>query len=110
MKLYERCSSMKVQSASNSVCERVHSTQWRTCAFFQVDAECRVSMVALALLKTSAKSWCSWGTPERLGLSTGGEADAEQSFASSAWMYSVKFVAPWSLQACTNAAVPISET
>ena len=50
------------------------------------------------------------GTPERLGVLTGGEANAERSFASSAQMYSVKFVAPGSLQVRVNVAVPISET
>ena len=105
---------MKVWSAPNSVWDREYTvpsgglvpsskSMWRSYS------QCRVSMVALALLKTSAKSWYSWGTPERLGVSRGGEVDAEWSFASSAWMYSVKFIAPGSLQACANAAAPISE-
>ena len=105
---------MKVQSAPNSVCEREYTVpsgglvpssklMWRSYL------QCEASVVALALLKMSAKSWYFWGTPERLGVSTGGEADAVQSFASSVQIYSVKFIAPGSLQAHANAAVPISK-
>ena len=42
------------------------------------------SMVALALLKTSAKLWYAAGTPAILRVSTGGEVAAERSFVSSA--------------------------
>ena len=105
---------MKVQSAPNLVCEREYTVPSRGLApssksMRRSYSQCGASVVALALLKTSAKSWYSWGTPERLGVSTGGEADAEQSFASLAQIYSVKFIAPGSLQAHANAAVPISE-
>ena len=94
---------MKVQSAPNSVCEREYTVPSgglvpSSKSMQRSYSRCRASVVALALLKMSTKSWYSWSTPERLGLLTGGEANAEQSFASLAWMYSVKFIAPGSLQ------------
>ena len=105
---------MNVRSTPNSVWDREYTVPSgglvpSSKSMWRLYLRCGASMVALALLKTSAKLWYSWGTPERLGVSTGGEADAERSFASSARMYSVKFIALGSLQACANAAAPISE-
>ena len=63
---------MNVQSTLNSVCEREYTVPSRGLApssrlMQRSYLQCGVSVVALALLKTSAKLWYSWGTPERLG-------------------------------------------
>ena len=80
---------MKGHSAPNLVCEREYTVSSEGLApssksMQRSYSRCRASGVALALWKTSAKLWYSWGTPERLGVLTGGDADAEWSFASSA--------------------------
>ena len=55
------------------------------------------SLVALALLNTSTKSWYSSGISERSGGGSD-EAEAEQSFAeSSGWRYMVNCTDPLSL-------------
>ena len=55
-------------------------------------------MSALALSKTSAKSWYSSGTEER---STGGELDVEEARAEMSFRLSVNCCVPGSLQAQT---------
>ena len=80
---------MNVPSAPNSVWDREYTVpsgglvpssklMWRSYL------RCGVSVVALALLKMLAKLWYAAGTLAILGVSTGGEATAERSFASSA--------------------------
>src|SRR5207245_4741571 len=106
---------MKVRSASNSVFDREYTVPSGGLApssnsIRRSYLRCGASVVALALLKTSAKLWYWEGTPDRLGESVGGAVEAERSFASSGRMYSVKFVYPESLQARATAAVPMSET
>ena len=80
---------MNVQSAPNSVWDREYTVPSRGLVpssklMWRSYSRCRVSVVALGLLKLSAKSWYAVGTLAILGVLTGGEAAAEQSFASSA--------------------------
>ena len=70
---------------------------------------CGASLVALALLNTSAKSWYSSGIPERSG---GGldEVEVEQSFTeSSDQRYMVNCTKPSNLQACVYVAALMKE-
>ena len=82
---------MNVWSTPNSVWDREYTVPSGGLApssrlMWRLYSQCGASVVALALLKTSAKSWYVVGTPAILGVSTGGEVAAEWSFASSVWI------------------------
>ena len=71
--------------------------------------QCGASLVALALLNTSAKSWYSSGIPERSGGGSD-EVEAEQSFATTSdWRYMVNCTKPLNLQACVYVAALMKE-
>ena len=82
---------MNVQSAPNSVWDREYTVPSGGLApssrsMQRLYSRCGASVVALALLKTSAKLWYAAGTLAKLGVSTGGEVAAERSFPSSVWI------------------------
>ena len=103
MKPVTTCSSMNSRRAVSLVCDREYiclsgGVEPSSRLILRSYGQCWARVSALALLKTSAKSWYSSGMEERL---TGGELDVEEALAEMSFRLSVNSCVPGSLQAQT---------
>src|ERR1700683_3753120 len=103
MKPVAMCSSMKSRRAVSSVCNKEYiclsgGVEPSSRLILRSYGWCGARVSALALSKTSAKSWYSSRTEER---STGGESDLEEARAEMSFRLSVNSCVSGNLQAQT---------